>query len=167
MLNKIELIKASVENKINIIHIKVNCFIIPKILIKNEKKYEIIKIPYKFIINKYEIKLKNGYLESIMFKNPHPNKNPVTNIFCIQEFFKQNLFEIDSDLEIIEHQFLTYNYNTFYKSYWNCFEFINISDPKNFSFRIHKEKQKNNKRFIWNINGYDENDVEKEKLIYA
>jgi hypothetical protein len=150
MIKKLELLSANREDMS--ITLKVNCFITPRILMYKEKKYEIIKILNEFIIKEYEIKLKDRLLEYVKFKNPHPNKHPNTNIFCIQEFFKQNLFELDSDLEILEHQFLIHNYDGCYNKYWYNLEYVTPTNSKDFSLRIHNEKQMNNKLFDFDLN---------------
>lgn len=161
---KFELITTNTEART--ITLKANCFITPRILICNEKKYEITKINSEFIIKEYEIKFNHGILEYAKFKNPHPNKHKNTNIFCIQEFFKRKKFELDSDLEILEHQFLIHNYDNYHKKFWNCFEYNTVDDPKDLSLRIHNEKQTNNKNFDFNLNKsfHHENIYEPKKI---
>jgi len=145
-MKKIEDIKIlSEENNITT-KLNINCRIKPTILIQNNKRYEIINLKEEFIIKNYSIILKNGFLNTVYFDSPHPNKNPDNNEYCLGNYFKIERFEWDSDLDILEHQILIHNYDNCYQKYWGTFSYVS-TDLKQLSFKINKEKQIINKGF--------------------
>lgn len=69
---------------------KIISYIIPKKIIFKNKLYEILELPFKYIIKGYTIKLCNNNIESVLLDVPHPNVDPQTGELCIPNILRKH-----------------------------------------------------------------------------
>lgn len=105
---------------------KINKIISPDILIVNSKSRKIKIINKSYIIEQFEIHLnqKDNRIKKIYItKGEHPNCDPLTNEFCMPEYFKY-LELNDNVLDKIINMLKIFNFESAYTRPWDSFNII-------------------------------------------
>lgn len=103
---------------IEINYCKINCFIRPKKIIFKHQIYEILDLPFKYIIKGYTIKLCDDKIEAIILNTQHPNADPQTNEFCIPNSLRKHKITKKSKA-MINSILYCFNLDDCYFTPWN------------------------------------------------